>query len=68
MPSRCICKAERAKGDRWITFTLAVDWGADDLREAWNGNYLFCSFKCLTQWASEKAAQHDGKVLTEGAA
>lgn len=69
MPApRCICKAEHAPGDRWITFTLAVDWGAADLRAAWNGSYELCSFGCLAQWAAEKAAQHDGKVLVEGTA
>lgn len=68
MPAeRCHCKRERAPGERWITFTLAVDWGADDLRASWNGEYSFHSFACLAQWAAEKAEQHDGHLLVEGA-
>ncbi len=63
---RCVCKRVRKDGERWITFTLTVDWGADDLRAAWNGDYALCSFKCLAQWASEKAAVHDGRTLVEG--
>lgn len=65
---RCVCKAERADVDRWLTLTLSLEWGADDLRAPWDGEYEFCSFKCLAQWASEKAAVHDGHVLVEGAA
>lgn len=44
---------------------LAVKWG--DIRDDWQGDYSFCSFQCLSEWASEKADQHDGHVLREGA-
>jgi hypothetical protein len=52
-------------GDREISIEpLAIKWG--DIRDDWQGDYSFCSFRCLADWAAEKAAQHDGHVLQEG--
>lgn len=52
-------------GDREIHISpLAVKWG--DIRDDWQGDYSFCSFKCLADWATEKSAQHDGHVLEHG--
>lgn len=45
---------------------LAVNWGNADLRVTWEGNYAFCSFKCLSDWAAGKAAEHDNHTLQEG--
>ena len=56
-----------AKGERRIDITpLAVDWGATDVRPSWQGTYTFCCFECLAAWASERAADHDGRVVSEG--
>lgn len=58
---------ELVVGGRRIEITpVAVDWGADDLRESWSGALAFCSFACLAGWANDKADQHDGRVLKEG--
>lgn len=58
---------EIADGDRRVDIRpLAVNWGDGDLRADWEGNYFFCSFGCLSDWASEKASQHDGRVVVEG--
>jgi hypothetical protein len=51
--------------DRRIS-VVKVDWGKADLREKWAGEYVFCCFLCLADWAQQKAAQHDGVVLIEG--
>lgn len=59
---------EIADGARTITIpALTITWGKHDLRDDWTGAYTFCSFKCLADWATEKAAQHDGASLVEGA-
>lgn len=60
------CGREIAKGERHITLTAGIDWGANDLRKPWQGDYVFCSFGCLSDWASARAADHDGHVLKEG--
>lgn len=54
-------------GDRKITLTAIVVWGANDLRDDWTGDYTFCSFACLADWATERASDHDGHELHEGA-
>ena len=46
--------------------TLRVEWGADDLRETWEGGYTFCNFRCLAEKAADWAVEHDGRVLQEG--
>jgi hypothetical protein len=51
--------------DRMISL-IRVDWGKNDLREDWEGEYRWCSFRCMADWAQEKASQHDGHVLVEG--
>lgn len=51
---------------RRVSVQLAVDWGADDLRDAHEKPVRFCSFACLAAWATEKAAQHDGNVVRDG--
>lgn len=54
-------------GDRSLRISpLAVNWGTDDLRDDWQGDYTFCSFKCLKEWADAKAADHDGRTVKEG--
>lgn len=57
---------EIPEGARKITLSMSVDWGEDDLREPWTGSYVFCSFGCLEEWATEQAVKHDGRVVTEG--
>lgn len=54
-------------GARKITLTAAVVWGQEDARGDWTGDYVFCSFGCLSEWAANRAADHDGVVLREGA-
>jgi hypothetical protein len=56
---------EIPEGDRRVSL-VRIDWGKADLREGWEGEYRFCSFRCLAEWAAEKADQHDGRVLVEG--
>ena len=46
--------------------TLGVEWGAADLRDNWEGDYVFCDFRCLAAKAVEWACEHDGHVLREG--
>lgn len=59
---------EIAEGKRRITIpVLHIDWSDEDIREDWQGDYVFCSFGCLEEWATEKAADHDGRVVKEGA-
>lgn len=53
-------------GARKITLTGTVVWGQDDLRGDWTGDYVFCSFACLSEWAALRATDHDGVVLREG--
>lgn len=61
------CKKPIEPSDRHITIAaLTVKWGDDDLRGEWTGPYVFCAFGCLSDWASEKAADHDGRVVREG--
>lgn len=59
-------KHEIADGDRKITLTGIVVWGEQDLRDDWTGDYVFCSFKCVSEWAATRAADHDGVVLRDG--
>lgn len=60
------CGREIADGDRRVQIQLAVDWGKDDLRDAHEKGVTFHSFGCLSDWAAEKASDHDGHVLQEG--
>lgn len=57
---------EIKNGARNIHVTVSVDWGKEDLRHPWYGEYRFCSFGCLEEWATEQAVKHDGRVVTEG--
>jgi hypothetical protein len=59
---------EIADGGRKITLTGVVVWGQADLRDDWTGDYVFCSFACLSEWAALRADDHDGVVLREGTA
>lgn len=45
---------------------LTIDWGSSDLRDGWQGDYTFCSFACLSEWAAARAAEHDEHVLVDG--
>lgn len=58
---------EIVDGDRKVTISLGLTWGQRDLRDDWRGDYAFCSFGCLGEWAAERAAEHDHHVLVEGA-
>lgn len=53
-------------GARRLDLQFAVDWGDADLRDSHAKPLVFCSFKCLSEWAAAKAAEHDGHVLQEG--
>lgn len=53
-------------GARSLALSFTVDWGDDDLRVSHEKPLTFCSFKCLSEWAAGKVAEHDGHVLTEG--
>lgn len=53
-------------GARRLDLTFAVDWGDDDLRASHEKPLVFCSFACLAAWASARAADHDGRTVTEG--
>ena len=57
---------EIADGARKVTLSAIVVWGQQDLRADWTGDYVFCSFACLSQWAGTRAADHDGVVLRDG--
>jgi len=57
---------EIADGARKVTLSAIIVWGQDDLRDDWSGDYVFCSFACLSQWATTRATDHDGVVLREG--
>lgn len=59
-------KHEVPAGGRKITLTGIVVWGQKDLRDDWSGSYVFCSFACLSEWAAQRAGDHDGVVLREG--
>lgn len=54
-------------GGRKVTLSAVVVWGQQDLRDDWSGEYVFCSFACLSEWAATRAGDHDGVVLREGA-
>lgn len=53
-------------GARRVMVAVSVDWGTDDLREPWSGEYAFCSFGCLEEWATARAVDHDGRKVVEG--
>jgi hypothetical protein len=57
---------EIAEGARKVTLTGTVVWGENDIRAEWTGDYVFCSFGCLAEWATQRAIDHDGVVLREG--
>jgi hypothetical protein len=59
----CYCKREIADGARTITLQVTVDWGSEDERESVNKGYVFCSFKCVAEWASDRARDWDGVVV-----
>ncbi len=61
------CRRPLEDGARIVSL-VRVDWGADDLRDDWEGDYRFCSFQCLAVWASGRAAAHDTRVVKDGAA
>lgn len=63
---RCYCKRELADGDRKLVVSLDIDWGAKDLREKWSGEATACSFACLAKWATDRALEHDDRVLVDG--
>lgn len=50
-------------GARSVGIRLTVDWGEKDLRDAHTKGVTFCSFGCLSDWANERAADHDQRVL-----
>lgn len=54
---------EIVDGARCVTVRVAINWGDDDDRAEWAGDYSFCSFDCLAAWVAEKASQHDGRVV-----
>lgn len=55
-----------ADGARKVTLSAIVVWGEQDLRGDWTGDYTFCSFGCLSEWAATRAGDHDGRVLVDG--
>lgn len=57
---------EIAEGARRLELAFTVDWGDADLRDTHAKPLMFCSFGCLSEWAFEKAAQHDTSTLVEG--
>lgn len=52
---------------RRLDVGFKINWGDDDIRDQWQGSYGFCSFQCLADWASQRAADHDQHVLKDGA-
>lgn len=52
--------------DRRIMLNVSVDWGTKDVRAPWSGEYQFCSFGCLEEWATDRAVDHDGRFVVEG--
>lgn len=63
----CYCKREIAPDARTIQVDVWVDWGSDDLRPQPDPKrYVFCSFKCASDWAADRAAAHDDVVVKEG--
>jgi len=52
-------------GGRKIELNAVVNWGDDDQRDDHAKTRRFCSFACLADWAAERAAQHDGRVLAK---
>jgi hypothetical protein len=53
-------------GERRIDATVTVNWGEADLRADWTGVYSFCSFRCVADYATGRAGEHDGVTLVEG--
>lgn len=45
---------------------VTIDWGAEDLRTPWSGEAVFGSFACGAKWFSDRAADHDDRVLVDG--
>lgn len=58
---------EIADGERKLELRVTVDWGDNDLRDSHEKPMVFCSFACLSEWAGEKAVQHDSRTVTEAA-
>lgn len=58
---------EIADGARRVDVAVRVDWGADDARATHEKPLSFCSFNCLSEWAAAKAAEHDDRLVVEGA-
>lgn len=57
----CYCKRDIVAGGRTVSVDVRVDWGDGDERDVWEGGYVFCSFACCAAWASDRAADHDGR-------
>lgn len=59
-------KHELVEGDRKVTIALGLTWGQRDIRDEWKGDYAFCSFQCLAEWATSRGVEHDQHVLVDG--
>lgn len=55
-------------GARRLDLRFDVDWGDDDIRASHGKPLSFCSFACLSAWAADRVAQHDGVTVKDGAA
>lgn len=55
-----------SNGDRRLDITFTIDWGTTDLRDTNSKVLTFCSFECLSEWATDRAAAHDNTTLIEG--
>lgn len=63
---KCFCGRNLVDGDRRHDIAIRTDWGAQDEREPHSKTAAFHSFKCLSDWATELAANHDNRVLVSG--
>lgn len=62
----CVCKTQIPKGGRSVTVALKINWGDEDLRDSSEKETVFCSFRCLQDWAGDRAIAHDGQFVQEG--
>lgn len=60
----CYCHNEIPAGARVIGLQVQVDWGADDEREDVSKDYVFCSFACIADWATQRSHDWDDVVVT----
>lgn len=51
------CRRVEKDGGAKVEVALAVHWG--DERGDWEGSKAFCSLKCFSEWAVEKAEDHE---------